>query len=221
MRALHPVVKSAVALLLFALAMEAVAAQAPAGKIADTQASSKLQRRRLLKNSKLPSRHWLRKRNRCTFRSAGRLFSTPSPACAGSWSVTRPFWIRSRSARLRWSLLRRRRAAAALCYGMKGRTPAFWMSMRMWMSRACAMEFGRRTPANQCRLRLSREECWSPEKSDSKADGGRYSADGKCLFQGHCQLADGRTRRTKSRSCSRCSLPKWTGQSSNSSASIF
>ena len=40
MRALHPVVKSAVALLLFALAIEAVAAQAPAGKIADTQTSS-------------------------------------------------------------------------------------------------------------------------------------------------------------------------------------
>ena len=41
MRALHPVVNSAVALLLLALAMEAAAAQAPAGKIADTQASSK------------------------------------------------------------------------------------------------------------------------------------------------------------------------------------
>ncbi len=40
MRALHPVVKSAVALLLLALATEAVAAQAPAGKIADMQASS-------------------------------------------------------------------------------------------------------------------------------------------------------------------------------------
>ena len=40
MRALHPVVNSAVALLLLALAMEAAAAQAPAGKIADTQASS-------------------------------------------------------------------------------------------------------------------------------------------------------------------------------------
>ena len=25
---------------------------------------------------------------------------------------------------------------------------------------ACAMEFGRSTPTNQCRLRLSREGCW-------------------------------------------------------------
>jgi pilus assembly protein CpaC len=40
MRALYPVVKSTVALLLLALATEAAAAQAPAGKIADTQASS-------------------------------------------------------------------------------------------------------------------------------------------------------------------------------------
>lgn len=40
MRALHSVVNSAVALLLLALAMEAAAAQAPAGKIADTQANS-------------------------------------------------------------------------------------------------------------------------------------------------------------------------------------
>ena len=86
MRALHPVVNSAVALLLLALAMEAAAAaQAPAGKIADTQASSNVATRRLLRNSKLPSRHWPRKLSRYTFRSAGRLFSTPSPACAASW----------------------------------------------------------------------------------------------------------------------------------------
>ena len=162
MRALHPVVNSAVALFLLALAMEAAAAQAPAGKIADTQASPKAEASAQDQQIAQPT---LAPETQSVHIQVGRSIVLNTQSRLRRIVVVIPtFSIRLRSARLRWWLQRKRQAAAVLCCGMKGRTPGFWMSMPTWTFPGCEMESGRHIRAKPSRLRRSREECWSAGK---------------------------------------------------------